>query len=52
MEPVIRQAELAGRAVIERIVRDAYIRHVSRLGRARSYAMTGSCGSRKVLCEC
>lgn len=34
MEPVIRQAEPADRAVIERIVHDAYIRYVSRIGRA------------------
>jgi len=34
MEPIIRQAEPADRAVIERIVHDAYIRHVSRIGRA------------------
>jgi hypothetical protein len=34
MEPIIRQAEPADRAVIERIVHDAYIRYVSRIGRA------------------
>jgi GNAT superfamily N-acetyltransferase len=34
MEPVIRRAEPADRAVVERIVHDAYIRYVSRIGRA------------------
>jgi len=34
MEPVIRHAEPADRTVIERIVRDAYLRYVARLGRA------------------
>jgi GNAT superfamily N-acetyltransferase len=33
MEPVIRQAEPADRAVIERVVHDAYICYVSRIGR-------------------
>src|SRR5260370_16819967 len=34
MEPVIRHAEPADRTVIERIVRDAYLRYVARIGRA------------------
>jgi GNAT superfamily N-acetyltransferase len=34
MELIIRQAEPADRTVIERIVREAYIRYVSRIGRA------------------
>lgn len=33
MEPVIRQAEPGDRTVIERIVRDAYLRYIPRIGR-------------------
>jgi GNAT superfamily N-acetyltransferase len=34
MEPVIRQAEPADRAVIERVVCEAYLRYIPRIGKA------------------